>query len=330
MNATDLAQGIWFKLSLAKQAIESLDYVNNRMRKWTFESFITLKCVDKYLSVNGKLLKNDKVLKYKLYYYRKSIVGIDYDAMAVFTYIWTSIPKLLKDSEEFRENLFSIPNSDPSYYVCPSLMETIKDINWFLNKSSFYNEKGITFKRSYFLIGPPGTGKSKFIEYVKTHADLNKSVINVRRKFAKDVIKISNNADQNNMEEDSKIAPILIIEDLDRINFDEINLSAFLNFLDGDDREGLLFITCNDQSKIPSVILRPGRVDVTTEFKLLADDGLLFIANNIFNQDAAKEVVDMYKKDPLEFDKHLDRFENINTPAHFTNYCTKKLVSMRQ
>lgn len=130
-----------------------------------------------------------------------------------------------------------------------------------------YYEKGISYKRGYFIYGEPGTGKTTLI---KTIANVYKLPI-----FIMDLKIIDNNASllklchdvSNYIETGQK--HILLFEDYDRCTVgsydNDITTNCFLNILDGvDEFHGrITILTANNTDVIfnNKALIRPGRID---------------------------------------------------------------------
>lgn len=64
-----------------------------------------------------------------------------------------------------------------------------------------------------------------------------------------------------------------------------LNLSKILNILDGiPERTGqIIMMSCNHPEKLDKAFLRPGRIDILTEFKKMNSDDLLELVSNYYN-----------------------------------------------
>lgn len=142
-----------------------------------------------------------------------------------------------------------------------------EDIENFVDSQQLYYEKGISYKRGYFIYGQPGTGKTTLI---KTIANVYKLPI-----FIMDLKIIDNNASllklchdvSNYIETGQK--HILLFEDYDRCTVgsydNNITTNCFLNILDGvDEFHGrITILTANNTDVIfnNKALIRPGRID---------------------------------------------------------------------
>ncbi|SBT39328.1 mitochondrial chaperone BCS1, putative [Plasmodium ovale wallikeri] len=169
----------------------------------------------------------------------------------------------------------------------------INDIDTFLNSSKWYIDKGIPYRRCYLLHGPPGCGKSSLITALAGHFDFNICTININDIYL---------TDDRFIHLLATVPPktILILEDIDFIfaNSSEdstatnaaslsynaistpsshspigssstirtlgVSYSGLLNALDGvvATEERIIFMTTNNIARLPSTLIRPGRVDM--------------------------------------------------------------------
>ncbi|GAB67512.1 bcs1-like protein [Plasmodium cynomolgi strain B] len=151
----------------------------------------------------------------------------------------------------------------------------INDLDTFLNSSKWYIEKGIPYRRCYLLHGPPGCGKSSLIAALAGHFDFNICTINVNDVYL---------TDDRFIHLLATVPPktILILEDIDfvfttpaatisssllgsgNIRTLGVSYSGLLNALDGivATEERIIFMTTNNIERLPSTLIRPGRVDL--------------------------------------------------------------------
>ena len=137
--------------------------------------------------------------------------------------------------------------------------EFTKDIQLFMDSENWYAEKGVPFKRGYFLYGPGGTGKTSIIKSVASHYQAEIFSISMSAVKDDDVLIQAVNEIRNIAH--SKFV-ILALEDLDRSEIfddrrydDEQNrplLQGLLQILDGvnENYAQITFITANNPEKI--------------------------------------------------------------------------------
>lgn len=126
----------------------------------------------------------------------------------------------------------------------------------FLNSQDFYIEKNIPWKRGIFLYGAPGCGKSSIIRTIIS--EYNFKPITVAAGASNEAV----NEAFRYAEEQSP--SLLFFEDLDSLFESGIDISNFLNLMDGiATKNGLLVIaTTNEIKKFKSNIIdRPSRFD---------------------------------------------------------------------
>ncbi|KAI7886443.1 P-loop containing nucleoside triphosphate hydrolase protein [Lichtheimia hyalospora FSU 10163] len=151
--------------------------------------------------------------------------------------------------------------------------ELYNDVMAFRSQKAWYQRKGIPYRRGYLLYGPPGTGKTSFIQSLAAKVDMNVALISITASmddetFTNLLVHVPKNT-------------IVVMEDVDHCTINDgdeddsgsssrkrLSASGLLNAMDGVySPEGcLIFLTCNDMTKIVPALLRPGRVDVKMEF----------------------------------------------------------------
>ncbi|KAI8060458.1 BCS1 N terminal-domain-containing protein [Gongronella butleri] len=144
----------------------------------------------------------------------------------------------------------------------------VRDVKAFIGNSQWYNERGIPYRRGYLLHGPPGSGKSSFIQALAGELEYNICILNLsERGLTDDRL----NHLLSNMPERS----IMLLEDVDaaftkRAQSDQqgyasmITFSGLLNALDGvaSAEERIIFLTTNHIELLDPALIRPGRVDM--------------------------------------------------------------------
>ncbi|KAJ7581155.1 BCS1 N terminal-domain-containing protein [Mycena floridula] len=156
----------------------------------------------------------------------------------------------------------------------------------FLNRRQWYVDRGIPYRRGYLLHGPPGSGKTSFIQALAGSLSYDISLLNLsERGLADDKLNyLLSNTPSNNF---------VLIEDVDaafnkRVQTSEdgyqssITFSGFLNALDGvaSGEERIVFMTTNHLEKLDPALIRPGRVDLAE----LIDDASPVQAQILFSR----------------------------------------------
>lgn len=147
----------------------------------------------------------------------------------------------------------------------------VKDVQEFLKSSTWYDKRGIPYRRGYLLYGPPGSGKTSFIQALAGEFDYNIAIMNISERNLTDdrLAYLMNNIPERT---------ILLLEDIDAaFNKREqtnnqgyvsgVTFSGLLNALDGvASAEGVLtFMTTNHPEKLDPAMMRPGRIDMKIE-----------------------------------------------------------------
>jgi chaperone BCS1 len=146
----------------------------------------------------------------------------------------------------------------------------VSDVRDFLGSQKWYIDRGIPYRRGYLLYGPPGSGKSSFIQSLAGELDFGVALINLSERGITD--------DKLSMLL-TKLPPrtILLLEDADAAfvnrrktesdgyNGATVTFSGLLNALDGvaAGEERIAFLTTNHIDRLDEALIRPGRVDLT-------------------------------------------------------------------
>ncbi|KAH8107062.1 mitochondrial chaperone BCS1 [Cristinia sonorae] len=161
-----------------------------------------------------------------------------------------------------------------------------KDVTAFLQRRQWYADRGIPYRRGYLLHGPPGSGKSSFIQALAGSLSYDICVLNLSERGLADdkLIHLLSNVPERSF---------VLIEDIDaafnkRVQTSEdgyqssVTFSGFLNALDGvaSGEERIIFMTTNHPERLDPALIRPGRVDLS----LLIGDGSPQQARRLFLQ----------------------------------------------
>lgn len=160
----------------------------------------------------------------------------------------------------------------------------LNDVQDFLQSGDWYHNRGIPYRRGYLLYGPPGSGKTSYIQALAGELDYNICILNLSENNLTDD---RLNHLMNHIPERS----ILLLEDIDaafnkRAQSDDkgytsgVTFSGLLNALDGvaSAEECLTFMTTNHPEKLDPALLRPGRID----FKILINNATEYQIEKMF------------------------------------------------
>lgn len=163
---------------------------------------------------------------------------------------------------------------DTIYIDDDSKKSIIKDIQKFIDDKELYEKFGIPYKRNYLFIGIPGTGKTSFVHAIasKFNLDIYTAKLSTKEKTLEYATKT--------IKKDS----ILLIEDIEHCfpsesDEKQISISDLLQLLDGIviKHRLMIFMTSNSVTRIPKVLLRPGRVDKILKFTFCTKDQIINI-----------------------------------------------------
>jgi chaperone BCS1 len=147
----------------------------------------------------------------------------------------------------------------------------VGDVTDFLASGKWYYDRGIPYRRGYLLHGPPGTGKSSFIQALAGELDYNIAMLDLSERGMTD----------DRLNYLLTILPrrtFVLLEDADaafnrrRVQTEadgyrgaSVTFSGLLNALDGvaSAEERVLFLTTNHAERLDEALVRPGRVDMT-------------------------------------------------------------------
>ncbi|KAJ3292925.1 hypothetical protein HK104_004903 [Borealophlyctis nickersoniae] len=143
----------------------------------------------------------------------------------------------------------------------------LDDVKAFLGGGKWYYDRGIPYRRGYLLHGPPGSGKTSFIQALAGALEYNICVLNLSERGMTD----------DRLSHLLTHAPprsFILLEDIDaafanRQQTDkqgyqsQVTFSGLLNALDGvaSAEERIIFMTTNHLDRLDPALIRPGRVD---------------------------------------------------------------------
>ncbi|KAJ7047014.1 BCS1 N terminal-domain-containing protein [Mycena alexandri] len=169
----------------------------------------------------------------------------------------------------------------------PNMAETIEaDIKSFLARRQWYADRGIPYRRGYLLHGPPGSGKTSFIQALAGSLSYDICLLNLsERGLADDKL--------NHLLSNAPERSFVLIEDVDaafnkRVQTgadgyqSSVTFSGFLNAIDGvaSGEERIIFMTTNHVEHLDPALIRPGRVDLS----VLVDNASPLQARTLFER----------------------------------------------
>ena len=149
----------------------------------------------------------------------------------------------------------------------------VNDVKDFLSSGKWYYDRGIPYRRGYLLHGPPGSGKSSFIQALAGELDYNIAMLNLSERGLTDdrlnhLLTIMPRRTLVLLEDaDAAFSNKRLQTDLDGYRGANVTFSGLLNALDGvaSAEERLLFLTTNHIERLDSALVRPGRVDMIVQ-----------------------------------------------------------------
>lgn len=180
------------------------------------------------------------------------------------------------------------PRLVESVILADGLIEgVIERIERFRRERDCYLRRGIPYRLTFLLHGPPGTGKTSLVLAIATYFGLDVAQINMSKAGFDDadLMKL-----MFELPEDS----LALIEDIDcafveRDSTDDcsssrVTFSGLLNALDGvaspDNR--ILFMTTNHIERLDPALLRPGRCDVIVKIDVATYEQALRMFDRFF------------------------------------------------
>jgi len=169
----------------------------------------------------------------------------------------------------FWDYLFKNPKREVDTVFIGGKNEILADLDDFFASESDYLYFGHPYKRNYLFYGPPGNGKTSFINAIAGKYNLTIFLISFSVNITDEIFKklISG------LRKDS----LLVMEDIDVLfqsgstggGGKNITMSTILNSLDGLARKNriICIMSTNHFDVLTDVFKRPGRLDMLVEFK---------------------------------------------------------------
>ncbi|KAF2488015.1 BCS1 N terminal-domain-containing protein [Neohortaea acidophila] len=146
----------------------------------------------------------------------------------------------------------------------------LADVQEFLHARTWYLDRGIPYRRGYLLHGPPGTGKTSFVQALAGKLDFNIAMLSLSQRGLTDDL-------LNHLLLNVPPKTVVLLEDADaafsnRKQRDSegysganVTYSGLLNALDGvaSAEERVIFMTTNHIDRLDDALIRPGRIDMT-------------------------------------------------------------------
>lgn len=183
--------------------------------------------------------------------------------------------------------------------LTPELAKLVAEIRLFHDSRSWYEERGLTWRRGFLFHGLPGSGKTSLARATAEELDLPVHVF--------DLAGMSNEDLRDAWDKMLKDTPCMaVIEDIDAVFHGRKNVSpsggmmasggltfdALLNCLDGIQQNAgvMVVVTTNHLEHVdPALVDRPGRIDRVVHFETLDHVGRAKIARRILGDGEAAE-----------------------------------------
>ena len=250
----------------------------------------------------------------------------------------TNIKVYGPSSKGYWEILCKNPRRDVKTVFVDKKKDILDDMEEFLKSETDYRIFGHPYKRNYLFYGPPGNGKTSFINAMASKYNLNLYLISFSHSITDEIFKkLVSGLSYNSL---------LVMEDIDVLFTKEnrsLTMSTVLNTLDGLARKNrvICVMTTNHFEKLTDVFKRPGRLDMIVqfnkadvecfremakfmcEFKSVEEEGIVEKAERFYESvsymEPSRALVQKFlfenrKKSPEEIftDKMVKRFREIN------------------
>ncbi|KAI9312287.1 P-loop containing nucleoside triphosphate hydrolase protein [Dichotomocladium elegans] len=203
----------------------------------------------------------------------------------------------------------------------------VNDMERFRRRKRWYKTRGVPYRRGYLLYGPPGTGKTSLIQALAAHIRMDIGIVSLLDIYSdSEFSDMLNNAPANSM---------IVLEDFDHYihkvadstERGGVSIAGVLNALDGIQGQSgsMIFMSCNDITKLPPALLRPGRMDVKLKLDYADRGQIQDMFWQFFGHDpdtleplAEGELKTALQQKMKEFANHLP--EDYVTTAELENY----------
>jgi len=206
-----------------------------------------------------------------------------YSQRSVFESIFSEAYSLAKSNVEGKTIIYTLSNmqwmplGEPrrkrplgSVVLDRGLAEKVlSDVQQFLTGREWYLDRGIPYRRGYLLHGPPGTGKTSFVQALAGELGWGIGMLSLSQRGLHDDL-------LNRLLLNVPPKTIVLLEDCDAAFVNRrqsgedgytganVTFSGLLNALDGvtSAEERIVFMTTNHVEKLDDALIRPGRVDM--------------------------------------------------------------------
>jgi adenylate kinase family enzyme len=160
----------------------------------------------------------------------------------------------------------------------------IADIEHFVGRKEFYQNRGINYKRSYLFYGRGGTGKSSLATAIAQHLRFDLYVVNLAS--------VTSDGALQNLGHNISSRSVILLEDIDcileerEVKNDRLNFSTVLNFLDGlyAPSDCIFVLTTNHPEKLDPALIRKGRVDFALEIDYPSATQVMLYLTDFYGQ----------------------------------------------
>lgn len=169
--------------------------------------------------------------------------------------------------------------------------DVMKDIKYFLENKKEYIRQGRPYKKAMVFAGIPGSGKSSLVSLIASEFNLDVLSINSLSNLNECLV----NNEKNKM-------CLVVIEDLSKEHFNILNgtntkinkaaISSLINVIDGSCciEDKIYIITTNNIEELPSVLLRPGRIDKIVNFTHIMPKEITAMVENFYPDVSSNEI----------------------------------------